>query len=623
MQKRMTARDGLVLAGLTIIFGTLILAMYMVDRQWLKLAEVEQTLREQAGDLRSVRTQMRELNRRLGSGAVALTGSTGADPAAVPPAFERAYAASQAEDYAQGDWLVDAFGAGLKTITPLVSTDAYAGVVQQYVIETLLTRDPDSLEWQGLLARDWQVSDDGLEFTFDLRSDISFSDGEPFTAEDVVFSFAFIMNPEIAAPRQRAYYEKIASVTSPAPGRVIFRFKEPYFNSLALAGGMEILAKHFYQPYLQNPEAFNQSRGLLLGTGPYRLKDPKTWTPDKGLVELERNPRYWGPVAPSFDRVLWKVIENDSARLTTFRNGEIDAYAARPQEYHKLLADKELNARSLNFEYMNPVAGYSYLAWNQDKQGQPTIFADRRVRLAMTLLTDRRRIIEEIFLDYAEPAISPFNPRSQQHDPALEPHSYDLERALALLREVGYEDRDGDKVLEDRDGKPFRFELTYFQDNEDSKRMVLLLKDLYARAGVLLVPKPSEWPVMLDLLDKRTFDAITLGWTSGIETDIYQMFHSSQRLQGGDNFIGYANPELDRLIDQARATVDEDARMALWRRTEDIMHADQPYTFLVRRQSLLFLDRRLRNLQVTKLGLNFNLLPLEIYAPGNLQRYVR
>ncbi len=621
MQKRFTAKDSLLLAMLVLIFFTLILAMYMVDRQWLKLAEVEQSLREQSGDLRGIRDRVRDLDRRLQSGSLTVGDDRGTP--GLPAAFERAFSASQAEDYAQGDWLVDAFGSGLKTITPLVSTDAYASVVQQYVIETLLTRDPDSLEWQGLLARDWQISDDGLEFTFNLRPDIRFSDGKPCTADDIVFSFDFAMNPAIAAPRQRAYYEKIESVTKTGPLQVVFKFKEPYFNSLALAGGLEILARHFYEPYLQRPETFNQSKGLLIGTGPYRLKDPSTWTPDKGLVELERNPRYWGPVAPSFDRVLWKIIENDSARLTTFRNGEIDSYSARPQEYQKLLADKELNARSHNFEYMNPVAGYSYLAWNEIKQDRPTIFADRRVRLAMTLLTDRQRLIEEIYLDYAEPAISPFNPRSKQHDPALTPHGYDLERALTLLREAGFEDRDGDRVLEDAEGKPFRFELTYFQDNEDSKRMVLLLKDLYARAGILLVPKPSEWPVMLDLLDKRTFDAITLGWTSGVETDIYQMFHSSQRIPGGDNFIGYANEQLDQLIDRARATVEEEPRMALWRQAERIMYQDQPYTFLIRRQSLLFLDKRLRNLKVTKLGLNFALLPMEIYVPAGLQKYVK
>jgi len=167
---------------------------------------------------------------------------------------------------------------------------------------------------------------------------------------------------------------------------------------------------------------------LLLGSGPYRLADPRGWTPDLGLVELERNPRYWGPVQPSFDRLLWKVIENDAARLTTFRNGEIDLYGARPREYRSLLEDRSLATRTVHLEYMSPTAGYSYIGWNQLRDGKPTRFADKRVRQAMTWLTDRGRIIEEVMLGYAEPAISPFNPRSKQHDPALQPRPWSISR---------------------------------------------------------------------------------------------------------------------------------------------------------------------------------------------------
>jgi peptide/nickel transport system substrate-binding protein len=146
---------------------------------------------------------------------------------------------------------------------------------------------------------------------------------------------------------------------------------------------------------------------------------------------------------------------------------------------------------------------------------------------------------------------------------------------------------------------------------------------LYARAGVLLEPKPTEWAVMLDLLRKRNFDAITLGWTSGIEIDVYQMFHSSQIDGGGDNVIGYRNPELDRLIDTARATVDEAQRMPIWQAAERILHEDQPYTFLMRRKSLLFVDQRIQNIEITRLGLNLGSVPLETYVPAPLQRYTR
>ena len=630
MDSRFTIKDFFLFAAIGAVLVTLLLAMYMVDRQWTMMERMQATMQEQAQDLRAVRTDLKALDQRVESGVLAAARAAaeqvtlaGAPPDTLAAAavFERAVAATRLPEYATGDWLVRAFGVGLSTITPLVSQDVYASNVQDYVQESLLARNPDTLEWEGLIARSWHISDDGLTITFRLRDGVTFSDGRPLRADDVAFTFAFIMNEAIAAPRDRAYLEKIESVEATSPFEVVFRYREPYFNALALAGGMAVMPRHFYEPYLEEPTTFNESKGLLLGSGPYRLADPKTWTPDLGIVELERNPRYWGPVAPSFDRILWKVIENDSARLTTFRNREIDSYDARPREYQGLLADEALRERSRNFEFMNAVAGYSYIGWNQRRGGEPTRFADRRVREAMTWLTDRARIIDEIMLGYAEPAVSPFSPRSLQHDPAIEPRSFDPDEAKSLLAGAGYQDRDGDGVLEDAAGDPFEFELVYFQENEDTERMVLFLKDLFARAGVHLEPAPAEWPVMLDLLGKRDYDAITLGWTSGVETDVYQMFHGSQTEDGGDNFVHFKHEEFDRLVDEARATVRDEERMPLWRAVERIFHDEQPYTFLMRRETLSFVDRRLRNLEVTKLGLNLGSTPVEIFTPGPLQRY--
>ncbi|MDX5446197.1 MAG: peptide-binding protein [Zoogloeaceae bacterium] len=604
----------------SVIAALIVLVMVQVDRQWQRMGEMSRVMQEQAEDIRRTRGLLRDLeeslrNAEFRSGPGAFTGAgSGAD------AFARARRAAADPDYAPGDWLMLALGAGLKTLTPLVSSDAYASEVQNYVLESLLSRDPDTLEWQGLIAQDWSVSDDGLKITFRLKRDVSFSDGQPLTARDVAFSFEFVMNEAIAAPRLRAYFAKIQRVVALDDHTVEFVFAEPYFNSLQLAGGMDILPEHFYRRFLDDPRRFNESRGLLLGSGPYRMPDPENWTPDQGRVELERNPRYWGAVDGPFDRIVWRVIENDSARLTTFRNQDIDLYLARPREYQQLLDDKGLGARSHHFEYMSPTAGYSYIAWNQERSGKPTRFADPRVRMAMSHLTDVERVIKEVFLGYAERAVSPFSPRSPQHDPALTPVPHDVERAKALLAEAGFADRNGDGILESEDGKPFEFELTFFQDSEDTRRMVLFLRDLYARAGIVMKPRPTEWSVMIDNLNRKDFDAITLGWTSGVETDIFQIFHSSQIVDGGDNFITYRNAALDRLIDAARGEVDEDRRMSLWRQAERELVADQPYTFLFRRQTLAFIDKRIAGLENTALGLNLMTVPVEVWVPAAQQR---
>ncbi|MCU7829662.1 MAG: peptide-binding protein [Candidatus Thiodiazotropha sp. (ex Myrtea sp. 'scaly one' KF741663)] len=621
MQRRLNGRDILYFGGLGAVLLAVIMTMYMIDRQWEKMAHMEQLMREQANDLRETGLQIRKIEARIGKSMVVAEDSAQATESGIPAAFQRAYEAIQKPDFAQGDWLVQAFGVNLKSLTPFISTDAYSSEVQDYIQESLLIRNPETLGWEGLLADSWSVSEDGLTFVFTLRDGITFSDGVPLTAEDVAFTFAFIMNETIQAPRERSYLSKIESVEAIDRLTVKFQFKEPYFNALSLAGGLAVMPKHFYEPYIKKPNDYNQSKGLLLGTGPYRLEDPRNWSPDKGMVELRRNPRYWGTIQPSFDRLIWRPIENDSARLTTFRNGDIDSYSSRPIEYRKLVEDKDLAKHAEHWEYMSPVAGYFYIAWNQQRDGKPTRFADKRVRQAMTYLIDRERIIKEIYLGFAEVAISPFNASSKQHDPKLSPRPYDESKGIELLREAGYEDRNGDGVLEDADGNPFEFELVYAQSNEDTGRMVLFVKDILARAGILLKPKPSEWSVMLDMMNKRDFAAITLGWTSGLETDLYQIFHSSQIEGRGNNFINYRNPELDRLIDEARATVDEKKRMPLWQAAENELYEDQPYTFLMRRKSLRFIDRRIKNVVKTKLGLNFGNLPMENYVPAPEQRY--
>ncbi len=638
MKKTLSTKDYFLFGLIILLIILLLLSMNQVDRQWLKLTRMESTLAEQSKDVSAIRGLVSKLQQRISNISLQpqVTPNTqttsGAQIASkngkinkqneidqIPEAFKREYEATQKEDYALGGWFVDSFGNSIKTITPLVATSAYASTVQARVLESLLTRDSDTLKWQGKLAKSWQVSDDGLTITFQLRDDVVFSDGEPFDSSDVVFTFNFIMNEKIDAPSLRAYYKQMDSVVANGKYEVIFKYKEPYFKALAFSGGMDILAEHFYAPYLETPEKFNESKGLLIGTGPYRLVDPKNWTSDQDGIELIRNNRYWGPVTPSFDRVSWRIIQNDSARLTTFRNGDIDLYGdAQPIDFEKLKDDKQLNEISNRFNYVSPIGSYSYIGWNQELNKKPTRFADKRVRQAMTWLIDKQKIIDDVYLGYRSPAVSSFGEGSPQHDPNLKPRKYDIEKGKALLKEAGFEDRDGDGLLEDKEGKPFEFEYIYFGNNETTKREMLVLKDMYARAGIKLIPKPSEWPVMLEHLDKKDFEVIRLGWGGTLESDLFQIFHSDQ-IKDGDNRTAYKNKELDKLIEEARKEVDKEKRMVLWQKAEKILYDDLPYTFLSRSGELGFASKRIKNQRMTKLGLNTG--SLENYIPKALQKH--
>ncbi len=620
MEKRFGPKDFFLFAGLLLVLLSVWLLMFQVDRQWEFIAKVEKQIEEQSKDLSELRRQIRS-----GRPLNGLNENRGQEANGAWQGFSRLAEIMDQNNYAQGDWIVDAFSVSSPTMTPFVAGDAYAAIIHQLVLDTLATRDPETLEWLPLIATQWSSSTDGLSFTFTIRDGVRFADGEDLTAADVEFTYRFLMDSKIAAPRVRAYFNRIESVRA-SGNKVTFQMNEPYFESFEIIAQMPILAEHVYSQYLESvtkAEVFNSSTNLLFGSGPYRMANANDWLPGQ-MIELVPNERYWGLLPGTFSKLIFKTITTDTARLTEFKNGDLDVYGARPLEYRDLMGDQAIVERTKNFEYFNPRGGYSYIAWNQLKSGKSTVFADRKVRQAMTYLTDRQRIVDEVFLGYAVAANGPFNPLGKQNNKSLPTREYDIEKAKRLLAEAGFLDRDGDGVIESKTGEPFTFELIYPSGSDDYKRMMLLLKDSYVRAGILMEPVPTQWPMVIDALDKKNFDAISLAWTAGFEVDIYQMLHSSQTEPGGDNFMNYKNANFDRLIEQARGEMDEAIRMDHWHRVHEIIWEDQPYTYLMWRKSLVFIDGRFENVKNVRSGINRGGLwrmPLEWYVSAEQQKY--
>lgn len=531
--------------------------------------------------------------------------------------FFRVAGLEERADFAQGDFFIDAFGATVKTLTPLVSGDIYADRIQGYVLETLLRLDPQTLEFKPWIAESWAVSDDSLTFTFKMREDVKFSDGVPLTAHDVQFTFEWIMNPKVAAPRERSSMQKIESVEAIDDYTVRFTLREPYYSALGLCGEMDILARHFYGDMTE--DQFNQTPGLLFGSGPYKLReDPWKWKPGAQKIEVVRNENYWGP-RPGIDRVIWREILEDTALEAEFRNRETDRLSVQPSSYRKLSRDDALRRQANLYEYEYVSSGYIYIGWNQKKNDRPTVFADKRVRRAMTMLIDREQICSRVYDNLAKPASGPFHPLGWQADKSIKPLPFDPERAGELLDEAGYTDRDGDGVRESADGLPLRFKLICSAGSVVVDQMTLLMQDSMRKAGVDMQLDKLDWPIMQQKIDDRDLDAIMLGWGGSVQSDVYQMFHSEQTKDGGDNYINYVNPEIDELINQARTTIDREKCTELWNKVHAQLHEDQPYTFMYNRKSVVFVDKRLRNLQITKTGLNF---AWEYYVPTTMQMHI-
>lgn len=234
----------------------------------------------------------------------------------------------------------------------------------------------------------------------------------------------------------------------------------------------------------------------------------------------------------------------------------------------------------------------------------------------MTHIVNRQAIIEHLLKGYSEIVTGPFYIYGQQNDPSIEPLAFDLKKAGQLLNEAGWVDSDGDG-LRDKNGVAFRFKFMYATDSLIYEKLAKLLKDDAAKIGVEVVVEPYEWSILIGRLNDRKFDAFVMGWGGDILEDPYQLWHSSQIGNRGNNYVGFNVPEADKIIEEARRTLDDTKRNALYYRLHGIIHEEQPCTFLFARPDFWLVNKRYENVKIHKLGLNY----LEWYVPKDKQKY--
>ncbi len=200
-------------------------------------------------------------------------------------------------------------------------------------------------------------------------------------------------------------------------------------------------------------------------------------------------------------------------------------------------------------------------------------------------------------------------------------HDRDLAQAKRLLAEAGWEDHDGDGIL-DRAGQPFRFTLLTNQGNEVRRQVAELVQQQLKDIGIDVKIRVIEWSAFVhEFIDKRRFEAVLLGWNLSRDPDLYDLFHSSKTKEGEYNFVGYANPAVDRLLEQGRRTFDQQERQRIYREVHRRLYEDQPYTFLFVEDALPIVAARFRNVHSSPIGIGYNFI--EWYVPASEQRYKR
>lgn len=485
----------------------------------------------------------------------------------------------------RGGTVVIGAGSDLDHANPLVSVDAWTSEILRFGLFTPLLRYRDDLTLEPYLADAWEMEGD-TAVVFRLRRDVRWHDGRPTTAHDVLFTFERAVDPATGYPNSGHFAHWRGGVVVDS---FTIRFRlDPHAEPLAGWPFLPIVPAHLLDtipPEGLRTAPFNRAP---VGNGPFRFVSQR---PNDRWV-FEANPDFpealGGP--PNLDRLVWRVIADNTAQITEIRVGQVDL-VLQPTPDQVL----ELGGRPDMVAVVKPSRQFAFIAWN----GKRPSLGDARVRRALAMAIDRGRILEGLRNGLGEPGIGPIMPYHWSHDEAATPLPFDPDGALALLAEAGIRDRNGDGRLQHPNGRPFRLEIKLPAGSDFRRDVGEAVRADLDRIGVTATIRQTEATTLFaDVTSpERRFDAALLGWSGDIRLDLYDTFHSTAA-DGPYQFASYRNPEVDRLMEQASVELDRGRATPLWRRVQEILREDQPWTVLYYQTDAFLARERLRGVEM-------------------------
>ncbi len=475
----------------------------------------------------------------------------------------------------KGGTFYKVFSAEPQKLNPITSSDAYASMIQDYVIDQLMVRNVDTYKFEPRLAESVVLNKDGMSATVKLRKGAKWHDGKPVTAEDVKFSFECRVNGKYQNAQYKSYYEDIESATIKDPQTVVFKFKRKYFNNFNIIAGLDIVPKHFYG----DPK--KKLNKTIMGSGPYKLGQYKK---GKSLV-LERNKDWWGKSLPSLkyvynaDKIQIRFVKDENVRLEMLKKGKIDFMGLSPEQYVKKAKGKVWGTKVHKNQVKNSgVKGYGFVGWNFKND----LFKDRDVRVALAHLMNRELMNKKFNFGKSLLATGPWYQQSPFASKKVKPLAFNPKKAKELLKKAGWKDADKNGVLEKTiNGAKKEFKFTLMFPSKDREKYFTIYKEDLKKAGIHMDLKVIEWNSFIKALDDRKFEAVSLGWGRGsIENDPKQIWHTDSAKNKGSNFISYSNPKVDKLITDGRKILDFNERIKVWNQIYELIAADAPYVFL-------------------------------------------
>ncbi|HZR47572.1 MAG TPA: peptide-binding protein [Candidatus Manganitrophaceae bacterium] len=477
-----------------------------------------------------------------------------------------------------------------KRLVPMLATDGASADITALIFNGLVKYNKD-VQLVGDLAESFEVSPDCMAATFHLRKNVQWHDGAPFTADDVLFTYQKIVDPQVVTPYS-SEFETVKEVEKVDPHTVRVRYREPYAPALA-SWGMGMIPKHLLDGKNLNNDPFNRNP---VGTGPFKFSE---WVTGQKIV-LSANPGYFGG-KPEIEQYLYRIIPDTATMFLELKALNLDLMALRPVQYQKQTDDPFFKREFNKFQY--PSLGYTYMGYNLlDPK-----FSDRRVRQALGHAVDRRAILQGVLFGLGKPATGPYIPESWAYNPDVKEMAYDPQRARALLAEAGWKEAGPGGLLQ-KEGKPFAFTILTNQGNEERAKAAEIIQANLREIGVQAEIRVLEWQALLhEFIDKKRFEAVILGWGVGLDPDLYAIWHSSKTKEGEFNFVSYKNDRVDDLLLQGRKTCDPEGRKKIYREVHRLIADDQPYTFLYYPMALPILHKRFKGVSPSPIGISYNL----------------
>jgi peptide/nickel transport system substrate-binding protein len=340
--------------------------------------------------------------------------------------------------------------------------------------------------------------------------------------------------------------------------------------------------------------AHHWAQNVIVSCGPW-LFDGMT---DRG-IRFKRNNDYFQPLATLVDSYEIKFKNSPDSIWEEFKSGSLDLFEIPPHllpEYQRFLLSRPYQIQKSTahgikrLDYLS--RSYTYIGWNEARP----LFQSKKVRQALTLAIDRDRIIRQYLNGMAVPTTGTFFPSSPSYDSTITPYPFDPEQARHLLQEEGWFDSDGDGIIDKNiDGvqQPFSFNLTYYVKNPTSKSICEYISGALKKIGIRCNLNGVDIADLSAVFDDKDFDALLLAWAlSSPPEDPKQIWYSTgAKEMGSSNAIGFANEEVDWIIDQLEYEYDTRKRIELYHRFDRIIHEEQPYTFLfVPKTALIYRD---------------------------------